>query len=408
MKTNQKHIFALSAFLFLAIVGFAQTRVNQTLIMRNISNKTMWDGHVMNVFGFGPSLGTVPVPGPTLYCNEGDTLDVFTFNISQGSGHTIHPHGLDVPQNMDGVHSTSFMISHMMDTNLIWVAPHAGTYLYHCHMGSVLHVQMGMYGAIIVRSAGGARTAYTGGPPFHQEKLWLMSEMDSYWHDSLPGSAHWVNYFRVPPYHPDYFLVNGLSKHQLEDSTISIHAQVNEKVYVRLANIGYNMDEVEFPADMNATILSADGRPVPPLQRDKIYVCPGERYGVMLTPSQQLSYTAKIRYLDMNTMLPRGMEEIPIIISGILGNAAESNNELAIESWPNPAKDHLSIRFKEDASGLAQFDLMSLEGKSIRQEEARLSSTAIHTFNLTGISSGIYLLKVSSKGKARTLKITVE
>lgn len=409
MKTNPKHIFALMAFCLIASVGISQTMVNATLIMRNISNKTMWDGHVMNVFGFGPSIGTVPVPGPTIYCNEGDTLNIFTLNISQGSGHTIHPHGMDVPQNMDGVHETSFEITHMMDTNLIWVATHAGTYLYHCHMASVLHVQMGMYGSIVVRAAGGAKTAYTGGPAFNQEKLWLMSEMDSYWHDSLPGSAHWMNYFQVPPYHPDYFLVNGMSNFQLEDTSVAaIRAQVNEKVYVRLSNIGYNMDEVEFPADMNATILSADGRPVPPLQRNKINVCPGERYGVMLTPSQELSYFATIRYLDMNTMLPLGSNSVPIIISGTLANEAAITNELAVECWPNPAKDQINVRFPDGEFGKAQFMLLSTEGKLIRKSEANILKGKDYSFDLSGIASGLYLLQVNAKGKQSSLKIAVE
>lgn len=398
---------AILLFACLSLGAFGQTSVHPTLIIRNISDKTMWDGRVLNVYGFGPTLGNIPVPGPTIHCNEGDTIDLYTLNISQGSGHTIHPHGMDVPQDMDGVHETSFEIMHMMDTNMVWVATHAGTYLYHCHMASVLHVQMGMYGSIVVHAAGGASTAYTGGPAFHKDYLWLMSEMDSYWHDSIPGAAFMEDDFQVPPYRPDYFLVNGLSETQLVDSTVAITAMVGENVYLRLSNIGYYMDEVALPSDMSPTILSVDGRPIPPHQADTIRLVPGERYEVMLTPTQQLAYTADIRYLDMNNLAVHDVQQVPITISGILEAPSASGTNDEIQAWPNPASGDLWVRFPSGATGRATLALSTMDGREVRSMHASVSSGTDLRVDLEGIAPGAHFLKVTLKGSVNVLKVIV-
>lgn len=114
--------------------------------------------------------------------------------------------------------------------------------------------------------------------------LLLLDRIDSYWHDSIPGAAFMEEDFQVPPYRPDYFLVSGLSQTQLADTTVAFRAMVGEKVYLRLSNIGYYMNEVILPSDMSPTKLSVDGRPVRPMQSDTIRLVPGERYEVMPPP----------------------------------------------------------------------------------------------------------------------------
>jgi FtsP/CotA-like multicopper oxidase with cupredoxin domain len=405
---GMKQLFASIVLACLSFAASAQATVHQTLVIRNISDKTMWDGNTMNVYGFGPTINNIPVPGPTIYCNEGDTIDLYTINISQGAGHTIHPHGMDVPQTMDGVHETSFEIEHMMDTNLVWVATHAGTYIYHCHMASVLHVQMGMYGSIVVRAAGGVKTAYTGGPAFHKDYLWLMSEMDSYWHDSIPGAAFMEDDFQVPPYEPDYFLVNGLSETELADSSVAITAMVGEKVYLRLSNIGYNMNEVILPVDMTPTILTVDGRPVPPLQRDTIRLVPGERYEVMLTPTQELAYTAEVRYLNMNNLAVRNTQQVPITINGVLRSEPMVGVSGQVHVWPNPTREKAWIRIPKEKTGQAVFTLSTLEGKELRSWQAFVAGGGDFEFDVHGIPSGIYLMVVTIKGQQANLKICIE
>jgi FtsP/CotA-like multicopper oxidase with cupredoxin domain len=204
-----------------AVALQAQTTVNYNVILRsNATTVTMWDGNVLTAFGMAPSISTMAtVPAFTIHCNEGDTVVLNARNVSQGEHHTVHPHGLDVDTRNDGDPATSFWLEHMQDTTYTFIAKHAGTYLYHCHVGDVLHVQMGMYGLVIVHAAGGAVTAWTGGPAFNREYAWLCSEMDEYWHDSIPEHDPLTDTLHIPPYEPDYFLINGKSETQLASDT---------------------------------------------------------------------------------------------------------------------------------------------------------------------------------------------
>ena len=75
----------------------------------------------------------------------------------------------------------------------------------------------------------------------------------------------------------------GKPKQQLNDTTVSISADVGDKVYLRLINIGYTLNRITFPTALQATILSTDGRPIPSSEQSNVLdIYPGERYGVLL------------------------------------------------------------------------------------------------------------------------------
>jgi FtsP/CotA-like multicopper oxidase with cupredoxin domain len=153
-------------FFLIAIAIHAQTTITYLCILRSNAQKdTLCDGRVLPIFGIASTLsGATKIPAKILYCNEGDSVVLNTKSISQGEHHTIHLHGLDVDTRNDGDPATSFWLSHQQDTTYSFKAKNAGTYLYHCHAADVVHVQMGMYGMIVVRAAGGVKTVWTGGP----------------------------------------------------------------------------------------------------------------------------------------------------------------------------------------------------------------------------------------------------
>jgi FtsP/CotA-like multicopper oxidase with cupredoxin domain len=149
----------------------------------------MHDGNTFPVWGFREGMRpmwSISVPGPTIRASEEDHVFLHFFNMSM-LPHTIHPHGLDVPQDVDGVPQTSFEIPMMGTYTYDFIAPHAGTYGYHCHVHTVLHLQMGMYGTVVIESPDGKKTVWEGGPAYDIERIWGTGEFDSYWHENAGG-----------------------------------------------------------------------------------------------------------------------------------------------------------------------------------------------------------------------------
>ena len=153
-------------------------------------------------------------------------------------------------------------------------APHPGTYMYHCHVVSSIHVQAGMYGLLIVHPSDGSNKTWDDGYEFGHDTQFLFSEIDKDWHEDSVLEHEYeegmMNMVAIPTYDPNYFLVNGLGGSQIQAED-GITGHPGEAIFVRLANMGYYADKVEFPADMNALIVSSDGRPLPvALSEDEI------------------------------------------------------------------------------------------------------------------------------------------
>jgi FtsP/CotA-like multicopper oxidase with cupredoxin domain len=167
------------------------------------------------VYVWGYSLqnekGTAVFPAPTLTVNEGDQVEVTLTNIGAKKegikklAHTIHFHGLDTDQANDGVPHTSEDILVGDSFTYRFIASHAGTYFYHCHVDTVEHLQMGMFGAFIVKAKGGTNQAWTNGPSYNKEYTFVFNEIDPLWHKAVEeGKA----YDRTD-FHPRYWTING-------------------------------------------------------------------------------------------------------------------------------------------------------------------------------------------------------
>ena len=129
------------------------------------------------------------LPGPTLRVNQGDLVRVH-FTNTHHQPHTIHWHGIYADQKHDGVPHTSRAIMPGETYVYEFVAEHAGTFLYHCHVDSYRHIDMGMYGALIIEPEDNT---------WDREYTLVLDDWDS----DIDPMAH--------PYEPDhnYFLVNG-------------------------------------------------------------------------------------------------------------------------------------------------------------------------------------------------------
>jgi hypothetical protein len=391
----KKKTIYLFLFLFTALfILKAQTTVTYLCILRSNAQKdTLCDGRVIPVFGITKSLGaTAKIPARILYCNEGDSVVLNAKSISQGDHHTIHLHGLDVNTRNDGDPATSFWLNHQQDTTYSFKAKYAGTYLYHCHVDDVVHVQMGMYGLIIVRAAGGVKTAWTGGPAFDKDYKWLTSEVDSVWHYHIPVHDTIADTTHIPKYVPNYFLINGKCGNEINtDDSIQIKGAQGEKILMRLANIGFLANRVIFPSWLNAQIIDSDGRPLPNvIINDTCYIMPGERYSIMIQPNIQSTGTVNLEYVDMNTGNVTFTNYVPVNINGVIGiNELEKQPQI-FSIYPNPASDNLTIKSNLSNHKDLQFKIFNSLGQLV------LSRTFVKEaiINISGLPDGLYSIIV--------------
>jgi len=303
----------------------------------------MEDGASLSTWYFGSGFnGDRTVPSPVIEANEGALVEV---TLTSMMPHSIHLHGLDVDQANDGVPSTSGYVSQSggggsfgrVDgyTNLgspftyRFTAPHAGTYMYHCHIDTVLHIEKGMYGTVIVRPPDGDPSrAWAGGPTFDREHVWHLHTFDSSWHSG--GSVSGPNTVR---HRPDYFLLNGRDGAlPLVDSTSRVEAVAGETVLIRAINVGYQPALVRL-GGLAFQVIASDGRPLPaPLSVTEQLVAPGERYDLLFSMPAGLDRLATIDYLDIRLRQALGTVETALIETsgaGIFADGFESGDTAA-------------------------------------------------------------------------------
>jgi len=253
------------------------------------------DGATVYIWGYSLSdvPGTATLPGPTIEVDEGDRVEIVLTNIGpsrpgvQGVVHTIHLHGLDVDQANDGVPETGTPARVGRSVTYRFTATHAGTYWYHCHVETVDHLTMGMYGALIVHPRDGPGRAWSDGPAYDRAFTLLLSELDPAWSAAV-GAGRGVDRTR---FDPRYFFVNGRSfpETMLAPDT-HVVGYLGEQVLVRLINAGYGWRSMHMHG-FHFEVVATDGRPLAhPYLKDTLSIGPGERYDVMVTLDQLGSY----------------------------------------------------------------------------------------------------------------------
>lgn len=340
------------------------------------------DGTMIPIWGYGNYSGgiidTITLPGPLLRYNYDDSVNIHFWNDSP-ENHTIHLHGLDASQANDGVPTTSVAIGPNDSLTYRFKAKHSGTFLYHCHVTTTLHLTMGMYGMLVVDYPGSL--LYQNGPGYNKEYTYLYSDMDRTWNFSpiSPGPFYL--------YDPTDFYLNGLSGTQLfDDTTQIIRIYPQDSVLLRLANVGYTIVEYIFPSLMNSTIEMSDGRPAPsPLSKDTLRIYPGERYSVVMRP-EFMHYG----YVEVNSI---NMFTDSLLHTNYIGineqfhpTGIEQNQNLA--NWnvyPNPNSGSFTIELMEQGD----YHIYSVSGKLIEQLSLQAGR---HQIELNKLDNGIYFI----------------
>lgn len=218
------------------------------------------DGVDVEYWGFEDPLrgnGARPFPSPLMRVQEGDLVHV-KLQTSKGP-HTIHHHGIEPTTINDGVGHVSMEVSGSYIYQ--WQPKHAGTWIYHCHVNTVLHFEMGLYGALVVDpapDANGAVRAFADGPEYQVEKIWVFDDIDPRWHRlehdaGLCGTDAGLNVFR-----PRYFFVSGIvNTRAASHSAVAVTAKRSDQVLIRMINAAYSVMRIQF--DIDVEVVSVDG-----------------------------------------------------------------------------------------------------------------------------------------------------
>lgn len=270
--------------------------VSKTLCVRTLDKK-MLDTKTVRFWGFtencsGMSAGQVP--GPQIDIDVGDTLSL-TLNMMMApqedapyNGHTIHMHGADVDTANDGVPDTNGGAVTSGTYTYLWTptANMPGAYMYHCHVHTVKHLEMGMYAPLIVHptnSSGVRLNQLTSdlATAFTYEQTYLFSTVDPAYHTATGDSTVFADY------NPVYFLINGNEGKTTVKPAVTKAVAVNSKVALRL--IGAHAVSSTFrikngTADMPFTVYIQDGRQLSaPETVTSLDISPGERFDILFT-----------------------------------------------------------------------------------------------------------------------------
>lgn len=265
------------------------------------SNLVMPDGSKVEIWAFEDPRQADPAkryqfPSAPIIVRQGDL--VHTILKASKNSHTIHHHGIEPTPMNDGVGHTSFEVTGSYTYQ--WRATECGSFFYHCHKNTALHVEMGMYGMLIVQPQDCEREdgRFNAFPemwedvPIHPdilkftsfktrddlraydvEAIWVADEMDPVWHKlnhnaGLCGEDAGLNNFN-----PKHFLISGVPFHQqglkkgrpfapnpknLE--LVNTTAMLGQTVLIRFTHAGYTVLRIDVPNDLEVVAIEDSGR----------------------------------------------------------------------------------------------------------------------------------------------------
>lgn len=204
------------------IDGVENTTLNLTARTDYISNP---DGGSMLVWGYSDNDGWQPAraqyPGPTLIVNQGDRVTITLKNELTAKGGApnvsiVFP-GMQNVSAVGGVAgelTREAEVGDIVGVTYTFTASKPGSYLYHSGTQPDIQMEMGLFGAIIVRPNMGASYAYNhADTQFDREYLFLLSEMDPNFHQMVEfyGPAHpkVTSGDYLSDYFPAYWFLNG-------------------------------------------------------------------------------------------------------------------------------------------------------------------------------------------------------
>ncbi len=204
-----------------------------------------------------------------------------------------------------------------------------GIYLYESGTYPEKQIQMGCYGAIVVRPVGykisdhpNYRTAYGAGTgsSYDVEKILILGEMDSIMHEDVVPNV----YYDMLKYKPDYWVINGrVYPDTLNDDHGSsqpygskISCRLGDRVLLRLLNAGFQ-EHTFYLGGLVGRVVAEDSFPLIHSGGDGSYekmemtLGAGQSVDVIMTPTTEgefYLYAREYNHLVNNEQFPGGMK----------------------------------------------------------------------------------------------------
>ncbi len=181
---------------------------------------TMPDGNIIFNWSYASGNGAFQFPGPYLCVNQGDTVTIVLNNTLPEATSIMFPglegvmaNGVPAMPEFTGSVLTSLVPTAPAGGAITYTftATSPGTYLYESGTDMGKQVQMGLYGALVVRSSAtvaGALCAYSCAQTAFNpatEFVMLLSEIDPFLHQDVERGLA----YDVTQLHPRYWLING-------------------------------------------------------------------------------------------------------------------------------------------------------------------------------------------------------
>lgn len=245
------------------------------------------------------------VPGPTIRVREGDRVRLVVTNRLPEET-SAHWHGVEVPNNMDGVPGISQdPIKPGESFTYEFTARPAGTHLYHSHFNSLHQEEQGLYGMFIVEP----RTAEPAVMRADREEIMILGDG------------------------PLGFVINGKEFPQITP----IQVKKGEKIRVRMANLGGLYHPMHLHGG-HFKVVAKDGFPLAqPQDMNTISIAPGETFDVVLRAGEPGTWLWHCHVLSHVTG-PKDAEGKPTV-AGMVGVVQVSDGKTALAD-PKEHKHH--------------------------------------------------------------------
>lgn len=247
------------------------------------------DQYSAKAWGFNGS-----TPGPTLVAQEGDEIEItVTNNLPEST--SVHWHGLEVPNRMDGVPEVqeSPKIEPGKSFTYKFTVENPGTYMYHSHTKVFKQEPMGLAGSFVVQPKEPKEEVDRDivmmlqewnleGAGSHSMSMESGNNAADETDEEEPSGVYEVNPMSMDP---NMFTINGKSY----PSTEKIKVNKGEKVRIRYTNASANSHPMHMHGD-DFKVVGTDGNPIKKsaqLEKNVINVAPGETWDIEFTAENQ-------------------------------------------------------------------------------------------------------------------------